>query len=126
MPKPEDELTPEELPEIGLHEEDRPIVTEDMFEAGICFFPGPEAQMPTQVRIAAPVNFLAFIKALVVLDNTSEQGYKTIPYTYPEKPDRSDVLGLVLNKGAIEMLQSKYNGKAFLLKEPNGDDWRKA
>ena len=70
MPKPEDELTPEELPEIGLHEEDRPIVTEDMFEAGICFFPGPEAQMPTQVRIAAPVNFLAFIKALVVLDNT--------------------------------------------------------
>ncbi len=123
MPKPEDELTPEELPEIGLHEEDRPIVTEDMFEAGICFFPGPEAQMPTQVRIAAPVNFLAFIKALVVLDNTSEQGYKTIPYTYPEKPDRGDVLGLVLNKGAIEMLQSKYNGKAFLLKEPNGDNW---
>jgi len=123
MPKPEDELTPEELPEIGLHEEDRPIVTEDMFEAGICFFPGPEAQMPTQVRIAAPVNFLAFIKALVVLDNTSEQGYKTIPYTYPEKPDRGDVLGLVLNKGAIEMLQSKYAGKAFLLKEPNGDNW---
>lgn len=124
MPKPEDELTEEELPEIGLHEGDRPISTDAYLdEDGICFFPGPEAQMPTQVRIAAPVNFLAFIKALVVLDNESEQGYKTIPYTYPEKPDRDDVLGLVLNKGAIEMLQSKYAGKAFLLKEPNGDDW---
>lgn len=124
MPKPEDELTEEELPEVGLHEGDRPISTDAYLdEDGICFFPGPEAQMPTQVRIAAPVNFLAFIKALVVLDNESEQGYKTIPYTYPEKPDRDDVLGLVLNKGAIEMLQSKYAGKAFLLKEPNGDDW---
>lgn len=124
MPKPEDELTEEELPEIGLHEGDRPISTDAYLdEDGICFFPGPEAQMPTQVRIAAPVNFLAFIKALVVLDNESEQGYKTIPYTYPEKPDRGDVLGLVLNKGAIEMLQSKYAGKAFLLKEPNGDNW---
>lgn len=124
MPKPEDELTEEELPEVGLHEGDMPISTDAYLdEDGICFFPGPEAQMPTQVRIAAPVNFLAFIKALVVLDNTSEQGYKTIPYTYPEKPDRGDVLGLVLNKGAIEMLQSKYAGKAFLLKEPNGDNW---
>ena len=123
MPKPEDELTPEELPEIGLHEEDRPIVTDDMFEEGICFFPGPEAEMPTQVRIAAPVNFLAFVKGLVVLDNESEQGWETVPYNYPDKPARADVLGLVLNKGAIEMLQSKYNGKAFLLKEPNGDDW---
>lgn len=120
MPKPEDELTEEELPEIGLHEGDRPISTDAYLdEDGICFFPGPEAQMPTQVRIAAPVNFLAFIKALVVLDNTSEQGYKTIPYTYPEKPNREDVLGLVLNKGAIEMLQSKHNGKAFLLQAPN-------
>lgn len=124
MPKPEDELTEEELPEIGLHEGDRHISTDAYLdEDGICFFPGPEAQMPSQLRIAAPVNFLAFIKALVVLDNESEQGYKTIPYTYPEKPDRDDVLGLVLNKGAIEMLQSKYAGKAFLLKEPNGDDW---
>ncbi|NLH78261.1 MAG: hypothetical protein GX465_14615 [Acidobacteria bacterium] len=120
MPKPEDELTEEELPEVGLHEGDRPISTDAYLdEDGICFFPGPEAQMPTQVRIAAPVNFLAFIKALVVLDNTSEQGYKTIPYTYPEKPNREDVLGLVLNKGAIEMLQSKHNGKAFLLQAPN-------
>lgn len=119
MPKPEDELTPEELPEQGLHEGDRPIVTTDMFEDGICFFPGPEADMPSAVRIAAPVDFIAFIKALVVLDNTSEKGWKEIPYTYPEKPDRADILGLVLNKGAIEMLQTKYNGRAFLLQAPN-------
>ena len=124
MPKPEDELTEEELPEIGLHEGDRPISTDAYLdEDGICFFPGPEAQMPSQLRIAAPVDFIAFVKALVVLDNASEKGWKEIPYTYPEKPDRGDVLGLVLNKGAIEMLQSKYAGKAFLLKEPNGDDW---
>lgn len=123
MPDENGELLPDELPEIGLEEGDRPIVTDNMFEEGICFFPGPEAEMPSQLRIAAPVDFIAFIRALVVLDNTSEQGWKTVTYTYPEKPDRADVLGLVLNKGAIEMLQSKYNGKAFLLKEPNGDNW---
>lgn len=123
MPDENGELLPEEKPEIGLEEGERPIVTDDMFEGGICFFPGPEAEMPSQLRIAAPVDFIAFIKALVVLDNTSEQGYKTIPYTYPEKPDRGDVLGLVLNKGAIEMLQQKYNGRAFLLREPNSDAW---
>lgn len=92
-------------------------------EDGICFFPGPDAEMPSGLKIAAPVNFLAFAKGLVVIDNVSEQGYKTVPYTYPDKPKGLEVLGLVLNKGAIETLQSKYNGKAFLLKEPNGDDW---
>ena len=92
-------------------------------ENGICFFPGPDAEMPSALKIAAPVNFLAFAKGLVVIDNVSEQGYKTVPYTYPDKPEGQEVLGLVLNKGAIETLQSKYNGKAFLLKEPNGDDW---
>jgi len=92
-------------------------------EDGICFFPGPDAEMPSALKIAALVNFLAFAKGLVVIDNVSEQGYKTVPYTYPDKPEGQEVLGLVLNKGAIETLQSKYNGKAFLLKEPNGDDW---
>lgn len=92
-------------------------------EDGICFFPGPEAEMPSALMTAAGVNFLAFAKGLVVIDNVSEQGYKTVPYTYPDKPEGQEVLGLVLNKGAIETLQSKYNGKAFLLKEPNGDDW---
>lgn len=92
-------------------------------EDGICFFPGPEAEMPSALKIATSVNFLAFAKGLVVIDNVSEQGYKTVPYTYPDKPEGQEVLGLVLNKGAIETLQSKYNGKAFLLKEPNGDDW---
>ena len=123
MPDENGELLPDELPEIGLEEGDRPIVTDNMFEEGICFFPGPEAEMPSQLRIAAPVDFIAFIRALVVLDNTSEQGWKTVTYTYPEKPDRADVLGLVLTKVAIETLHSKYNGKAFITKEPNGDNW---
>ena len=115
-----DELTEDELPEEGLEEGDRPISTDAYLdEDGICFFPGPEAEMPSALLIAAPVDFIAFVKALVVLDNISEQGWKTVPYTYPEKPDRNDVLGLVLNKGAIEMLQSKYNGRAFLLQAPN-------
>ena len=131
-PKPYDELTPEELPEEGLYEGDRPISTDAYLdEDGICFFPGPEADMPSAVRVAAPVNFLAFVKGLVVLDNSTEQGYKTIPYTFPGKPDRDDVLGLVLNKGAIAMLQEKYNGRAFLLQAPNKtkqwmtlDEWK--
>jgi hypothetical protein len=105
-----------------INEGDRPIVTEDMFEDGICFFPGPEAEMPSEVRIATPVNFLKFIKAAIVLDNDSDDGFKQVKWTYPEKPPE-DVLGLVLNMKAVAKVQEIYNGKGFLLKEPNGSGW---
>lgn len=119
MPKPEDELTPEELPEQGLHEGDRPISTDAYLdEDGICFFPGPESDMPSAVRIAAPVNLLKFVKAAVVLDNDSPEGFKTVRWAYPE-PSPGDVIGLVLNRGAIARLQEAYNGRAFLLQAPN-------
>ena len=125
MPKSPDELTEDELPEIGLNEGDRPIVTDDMFEEGICFFPGPEAEMPSAVRIAAPINLLKFVKAAIVIDSASEEGFKTILWTYPNKPDFNpkDVLGLVLNLKAIAKVQEIYNGKGFLLREPNGNSW---
>jgi len=117
--KPEDELTPEELPEIGLHEGDRPISTDAYLdEDGICFFPGPDADMPSALRIAPPIEFLNFVKEVLVLDNSTEEGFKQIPYTYPN-PAPENVLGLNLNRGAIDMLQKKYNGRAFLLQAPN-------
>ena len=39
------------------------------------------------------------------------------------EPTVKTLLNRLLNKGAIELLQSKYNGKAFLLRSPNGNDW---
>lgn len=116
----EDGNIPVDDNERPIDEGDRPV-SDDAYldQDGICYFPGPEADMPSAVRIAAPVNFLAFVKGMVVIDNESEQGYKTIPYAFPEKPQREDVIGLVLNKAAIELLQSKYNGRAFLLQAPN-------
>lgn len=118
---PEEEDTPEMAgdTEIALNEGDRPISTDAYLdEDGICFFPGPEADMPSALRIAAPINFLKFVKAAVVLDNDSEEGFKTVKWAYPD-PSPGGVIGLVLNRGAIAKLQEAYNGRAFLLQAPN-------
>lgn len=101
-----------------IDEGDRPIITDDMFEDGICFFPGPDADMPSALRIGPPVEFLNFVKDVLVLDNSTEEGFKRVPYTYPNQPPEN-VLGLNLNRGAINMLQKKYVGRAFLLQAPN-------
>jgi len=121
--KPEDELTEEELPEAGLHEGDRPISTDAYLdEDSICFFPGPDAKLPSQTYIASGVGVLDLIKSLVI-KNPEGPGIKTVDWR-PGQPIPEKVMGIVPDQEMVDYIQTTNNGRGILLRDPNGNIWK--
>lgn len=93
----------------------------DNYLAGLCYFPGPEALLPTQVHIASGVGVLDLIKDLVI-KNPEGAGIKTVGWN-PTQPIPEKVLGIVVDQEMIDYLQESNNGRGILLKEANADNW---
>jgi len=122
MPDDKGELLPEELPEIGLDEGDRPISTDAYLdEGGICYFGGPEAKLPSDVHIVAGIGVLDFIKDLII-KNPDGPGIKTVSWK-PSDPIPEKVIGAVVDLEILDIIQKANAGRGVLLKDPNGLKW---
>lgn len=121
-----DEYTPDELPEIGLNEGDRPISTDDYLDVdGICVFPSKVDRYPSGITIASPFLGVSDLIKAVYVD--TEDGPKQVTYTEAMEMSRKaretnanvPFIAIVKDLKTIEMLQDVYNGKGVMLSRPN-------
>ena len=114
MPDDKGDLLPEEKPENGLTEDERPISEDNYLDIdGICCFPDEVNAKPSQLRIIAPqIGFSDLIKSLVV---DTENGPKEIPFSTWKN---EKVLGFVKDQLTIDFLQTTYNGRGILVASP--------
>lgn len=114
MPDEDGDLLPEEKPEIGLTEDDRPISEDNYLDIeGICCFPPDVENKPSQIRIASPfIGFTDLIKSLVV---DTENGPKEVPLVAGVK---EKVIGFVKDQLTIDFLQKTYAGRGILVASP--------
>jgi hypothetical protein len=88
---------------------------------GICFFTGPAANLPSDIRIAAPdLGVLDLIEGLII-KNPDGPGIKTVAWKTGEPlPDK--IMGIVADVVMIKTLLSE-SSEAIQLKSPNGNRW---
>lgn len=108
--------------------EDESEITEEkdwLEEDGICFFPGPEARLPTDVRISSPdIGVLDLISGLVI-KNPEGPGIITIAYNSiknEKDPLPAKIFGVVVDADVIKAMRSE-DPDFILLKSPNGNKW---
>lgn len=121
MPKSYDELMPEELPEIGLYEGDRPIQTYDYLgstEEGkaICMFPMNAERIPSRIIFKMPGLEVTDLIQELIIKNPSGKGLATSPYNSiadDDKPLPKKIFGVVIDDIIIkQMLGTKEDGSA--------------
>ena len=133
--KSEDELTPEELPEIGLHEGDRPIQTYDYLgstEEGkaVCMFPAIVDAVPSGIQFPSypDLDVIDLIQELII-KNPSGPGLITVPFNSivdEGKPLPKKILGAVVDGDIIKQMlgtnpdgSANTNGRGILLTGSN-------
>lgn len=87
----------------------------------LCMFSGEEANIPTEVKIAANMDIIRLIRGLVVM-NPDGPGIKNVEWRKGQAIPK-DVLGVIVDKESVDFIQNKANGRGFLLRAPNDSDW---
>jgi hypothetical protein len=94
-------------------------------EDGICFFPGPSARLPSEIRISSPdIGVLDLITGLVI-KNPKGPGVITVPYNSIENekdPLPAKIFGVVVDADIIKTMLAE-DPDFIALKDPNGLTW---
>lgn len=106
-----------------IDEGDRPISEDNYLDQdGICFFPGPDAKLPSQTYIASGVGVLDLIKSMVI-KNPDGAGIKIVDWR-PGQPIPEKVMGIVVDQEMVDYIQNTNNGRGILLRDPNSNSWK--
>lgn len=94
-------------------------------EDGICFFPGPEARLPSDLRIASPdIGILDLITGLLI-KNPSGAGIVTVQYNSiknEKDPLPSKIFGVVIDSKLVKQMMAE-DPDWISLKDPNNLTW---